>query len=73
MRARLWNSDYISNSDSKTCSIFQHGKLKDVRLVTYRSGASKGLAYVEFENEVTYTEIQFISDTFLVFYTYMYI
>ncbi|XP_071179062.1 squamous cell carcinoma antigen recognized by T-cells 3-like isoform X1 [Mytilus edulis] len=29
----------------------QHGKLKDVRLVTYRSGAPKGLAYVEYENE----------------------
>ena len=30
----------------------QHGKVKDVRLVTYRSGASKGLAYVEYETEV---------------------
>jgi hypothetical protein len=33
--------------------IFQHGKLKDVRLVTYRSGAPKGLAYVEYEDEVS--------------------
>ncbi|KAI4487937.1 hypothetical protein M0802_011699 [Mischocyttarus mexicanus] len=28
-----------------------HGKLKDVRLVTYRNGHSKGLAYVEYLNE----------------------
>ncbi|CAG2237410.1 SART3 [Mytilus edulis] len=34
----------------------QHGKLKDVRLVTYRSGAPKGLAYVEFENETEATQ-----------------
>ena len=33
--------------------MFQHGKLKDVRLVTYRSGAPKGLAYVEYEDEVS--------------------
>jgi len=29
----------------------EHGKLKDVRLVTYRNGMPKGLAYVEFEDE----------------------
>ncbi|KAL7304842.1 hypothetical protein TKK_0002651 [Trichogramma kaykai] len=29
-----------------------HGNLKDVRIVTYRNGHSKGLAYVDFENEV---------------------
>ncbi|XP_072290243.1 squamous cell carcinoma antigen recognized by T-cells 3 [Eucyclogobius newberryi] len=28
-----------------------HGSLKEVRLVTYRSGKPKGLAYVEFANE----------------------
>ncbi|XP_071389169.1 squamous cell carcinoma antigen recognized by T-cells 3 [Centroberyx affinis] len=28
-----------------------HGAVKDVRLVTYRSGKPKGLAYVEFEDE----------------------
>ncbi|XP_039447555.1 squamous cell carcinoma antigen recognized by T-cells 3 [Culex pipiens pallens] len=28
-----------------------HGKLKDVRVVYYRSGKSKGLAYVEYESE----------------------
>ncbi|KAK2837273.1 hypothetical protein Q5P01_014485 [Channa striata] len=28
-----------------------HGTIKDVRLVTYRSGKPKGLAYVEFSNE----------------------
>lgn len=31
---------------------WQHGEVKDVRLVTYRSGAPKGLAYVEFVDEV---------------------
>ncbi|KAJ8017470.1 Squamous cell carcinoma antigen recognized by T-cells 3 [Holothuria leucospilota] len=30
----------------------QYGQLKEVRVVTYRSGVPKGLAYVEFENEV---------------------
>ncbi|MEQ2237301.1 hypothetical protein ILYODFUR_021775, partial [Ilyodon furcidens] len=29
-----------------------HGTIKDVRLVTYRSGKPKGLAYVEFANEM---------------------
>ncbi|XP_064613155.1 squamous cell carcinoma antigen recognized by T-cells 3-like [Liolophura sinensis] len=29
----------------------QHGKLRSVRLVTHKSGAPKGLAYIEFENE----------------------
>lgn len=28
-----------------------HGALKDVRIVTYRNGHSKGLAYIEFEDE----------------------
>ncbi|XP_012257454.2 squamous cell carcinoma antigen recognized by T-cells 3 [Athalia rosae] len=28
-----------------------HGTVKDVRLVTYRNGHSKGLAYVDFQNE----------------------
>ncbi|CAM1329282.1 SART3 (predicted) [Pycnogonum litorale] len=29
----------------------KYGKLKEVRLVTYRSGKSKGLAYVDYEDE----------------------
>jgi RNA-binding proteins (RRM domain) len=29
-----------------------YGSLKDVRIVTYRNGHSKGLAYVEFDDEV---------------------
>jgi RNA recognition motif-containing protein len=29
-----------------------YGSLKDVRIVTYRNGHSKGLAYVEFNDEV---------------------
>ncbi len=32
---------------------FQHGPLKEARLVTYRNGVSKGLAYVEYEKEVS--------------------
>ena len=32
--------------------VLQHGKLKDVRIVTYRNGSPKGLAYVEYEDEV---------------------
>jgi len=32
--------------------MLQHGKLKDVRIVTYRNGSPKGLAYVEYEDEV---------------------
>lgn len=34
-------------------SDLQHGKLKDVRIVTYRGGKSKGLAYVEYYDEVS--------------------
>lgn len=30
----------------------KYGTLKDVRLVTYRNGHSKGLAYVEYADEV---------------------
>jgi RNA recognition motif-containing protein len=30
----------------------KYGTVKDVRLVTYRNGHSKGLAYVDFEKEV---------------------
>lgn len=30
-----------------------HGDLKEVRLVTYRNGHSKGLAYVEYHDEAT--------------------
>lgn len=39
-------------SKKKKNCFSQHGKLKDVRLVTYRNGSSKGLAYIEYENEV---------------------
>jgi len=30
----------------------QHGEVKDVRIVTYRNGMSKGLAYIEYADEV---------------------
>lgn len=33
-----------------------HGDLKEVRLVTYRNGHSKGLAYVEYHDEATATK-----------------
>lgn len=36
-----------------------YGELKDVRIVTYRNGHSKGLAYVEFEDEVRIRRICF--------------
>ena len=32
---------------------FQHGQLKEVRLVTYKSGQPKGLAYIEYVDEVS--------------------
>ena len=31
----------------------QHGPVRSVRLVTFRNGKPKGLAYVEYENEVS--------------------
>jgi len=31
----------------------QFGALKEVRLITYRNGHSKGLAFVEYEDEVS--------------------
>lgn len=44
----------IKESDLK--ELFgKFGDLKDVRLVTFRNGHSKGIAYVEFEDEVTFS------------------
>ena len=34
----------------------QHGKIKQVRLVTNRAGKSRGYAYVEYEEEVSEAE-----------------
>ncbi|XP_067679944.1 squamous cell carcinoma antigen recognized by T-cells 3-like [Haliotis asinina] len=42
---------FTCNKEAVTNIFNQHGKLKDVRLVTYRNGMSKGIAYVEFETE----------------------
>lgn len=39
-----------------------YGDLKDVRIVTYRNGHSKGLAYVEFENEESATKALVATD-----------
>ncbi len=33
-------------------SHLQHGEVKDVRIVTHRSGTPKGIAYIEYEQEV---------------------
>lgn len=39
----------MTMSEDEVTKIFSpHGKLKDLRLVTYRNGRSKGLAYVEY-------------------------
>lgn len=41
-----------STTKEKLEEIFKaYGNLKDVRIVTYRNGHSKGLAYIEFENK----------------------
>lgn len=54
------NSDYLlrikSPQNTFIIVCFQHGELKDVRLVTYRSGQSKGLAYIEYVDEVSVSE-----------------
>jgi len=42
--------------------MLQHGKVEDVRIVTYRNGTPKGLAYVEYENEV-----RIVASTYVVF------
>lgn len=39
-----------------------YGSLKDVRVVTFRNGHSKGLAYVEFRDEVC---------SFIIFYPHL--
>jgi len=31
----------------------QHGKIKDMRIVTNRAGVSRGYAYIEYEDEVS--------------------
>ena len=35
------------------CVYFQHGKVTEVRIVTHKSGAPKGIAYIQYEDEVT--------------------
>ncbi|KAK0162802.1 hypothetical protein PV327_006548 [Microctonus hyperodae] len=39
-----------------------HGALKDVRIVTYRNGHSKGLAYVEFEDKLSASKALLATD-----------
>lgn len=51
------NKLFVSNLDNKVTSdqlkqlFSQYGAVKEARLVTYRNGHSKGIAYVEFVNE----------------------
>lgn len=44
----------LTTTEEELKEIFKvHGDLKEVRLVTYRNGHSKGLAYVEYHDEAT--------------------
>ncbi|CAD5113901.1 DgyrCDS3060 [Dimorphilus gyrociliatus] len=42
----------------------KHGKIKSVRLVTYRNGKSKGIAYIEFEKDSEATDAVMKLDNF---------
>ncbi len=42
------------------------GKLKEVRIVTYKNGKSKGLAYAEFEDEASASKALIQTDGMLV-------
>ncbi|XP_022340245.2 spliceosome associated factor 3, U4/U6 recycling protein-like isoform X1 [Crassostrea virginica] len=44
------NLPFTCSKDALIQIFSEHGPLREVRLVTYRSGAPKGLAYVEFED-----------------------
>ncbi|XP_067938564.1 squamous cell carcinoma antigen recognized by T-cells 3-like [Watersipora subatra] len=44
--------NYDLTKEQVEAEFAKHGKVKDVRIVTYKGGKSKGLAYVEFFNEV---------------------
>ena len=43
---------YSTTSEQLEELFSEHGKVSSVRMVTYRSGQPKGLAYVEYEEEV---------------------
>lgn len=44
----------LSSTKEEVEELFgQYGKVKDIRLVTYRNGHFKGLAYVDYEDEVS--------------------
>ncbi|XP_064621064.1 squamous cell carcinoma antigen recognized by T-cells 3-like [Lineus longissimus] len=45
------NLPYTCTREALETIFGQHGKVKHVRMVTYKNGAPKGLAYVEFETE----------------------
>ncbi|XP_046344381.2 squamous cell carcinoma antigen recognized by T-cells 3-like isoform X2 [Haliotis rufescens] len=57
---------FTCNKEAVTNIFSQHGKVKDVRLVTYRSGSSKGIAYVEYETEDEATQAVMKTDGLLV-------
>ncbi|KAJ8312590.1 hypothetical protein KUTeg_009963 [Tegillarca granosa] len=42
---------YTCSKEALETIFGEYGKLKDVRIVTYKSGAPKGLAYIEYEDE----------------------
>ena len=46
--------------------IFKFGILNELRIVTYRSGKSKGLAYVEYEDPASATKALMQTDNMLV-------
>ena len=46
--------------------MFQFGKLKEVRIVTYKNGKSKGLAYVDFEDEQSASKALLQTDGMLI-------
>jgi RNA recognition motif-containing protein len=47
-------------------SKFKFGKLKEVRIVTYKNGKSKGLAYIDFEDEQSASKALIQTDGMLI-------
>jgi len=54
----------FSMNEAEVRKLFgEHGTLKDVRIVMFRNGHSKGIAYVDFEDEVISFLCQYIYST----------
>ncbi|XP_048775052.2 squamous cell carcinoma antigen recognized by T-cells 3-like [Ostrea edulis] len=45
------NLPFTCSKDALFQIFSEHGRVREIRMVTYRSGAPKGLAYVEYEDE----------------------